>query len=102
MHIKILDQIEIKHIQNRIRSTNSNLQSFVKKRVTHDIDDTALICETIATSRAIEEMKLPPQQLCSQLRAHAINTQDYSPVISAFMEVMAADFQTLQQKELTQ
>ena len=77
----------------RIQNLNATLQDFIIMRRTHHTERPALL-ETLELARTFEKSEQPsPRQFIAALRGQAIKTRNTSPVVTAFLDLMADELE---------
>lgn len=81
---------------NRIHTLNDEMTRFIRAKKPETTADIDVFNEIIFMAEVIKENEKPVNQLYAELRGLAVKIQPLSPAVTAYMNIMADEFQTLQ------
>lgn len=88
-------------IWGRIETLNAQLESFAKLSRPKNTHECAAVTETLSMAEIIKHHRAPDAEITARLRACALKTSEFSPVITAHLELMAEDYDPATQPKET-
>lgn len=85
----------IEDFSRRIHIMTDNLEEYTRRKQASLSSDQSALVDALAMINTIRLNKLPPEEICAQLRGSALRIQGYSPVLTAMMEGIADQYQTM-------
>ena len=80
------------NLYHRVTCLNEQLEQFMRKTAISNNFDPDTASETFCLIELIKGHNAPDHEICSRLRANALRTDRFSPVITAHLELIAAEY----------
>lgn len=79
----------------RINRLNDQIEAFARQKTAAMSERDRHLVETLALVETVRMNRLPPAEICGRLRAAAMTAREFSPFITANMEIIADHFDRL-------